>query len=230
MKKEKTKKKEKDVVYVEERGYYVNNGKIDNFNEVVDKTKEFNSRLRHKSNKFFSDFKKFVAKGSIVDLAVALAITTAFNALVNSIVSSFINPLVGTIMGTVGIKDLKYVIRPAVEANEELGIAATNEVAITYGVFLDALINFLIIALSLYLFVKLFLRLQDAIHYHDHELEKANLEKAKLEAEEKERQKQEAIAKKEMEREDMIANIQKETDLLIEIRDLLKNQSSNKND
>ena len=224
----KKKIEKKAVVYVEERGYYKNNGKIDNINEVIDKTKEFNHYLRHRSNKFFSDFKKFIAKGSIIDLAVALAITTAFNALVNSIVSSFINPLVGTIMGTVGIKDLKYVITPAVEANEELGIAAVKEVAITYGVFLDALINFLIIAFSLYLFVKLFLRLQDAIHYHEHQEEKLRLEKEKEENERLEKEKQAELERKEKEREELLHNIQTETDLLIEIRDLLKQQKSSK--
>ena len=154
MAKEKKEKQKKEIIYVAERGYYINNGKIDNFNEVVDTVKKEKNKFYMKSAKFWTGYKKFIAEGSVVDIAVALAISTAFNVLVNSIISSFINPLIGIIFNTHSLVDLKYVITPAVEANEELGIAAVPEVAFTYGVFLDALLKFVVIALTLYVFVR----------------------------------------------------------------------------
>ena len=221
-KKEKVKK---EVIYVADRGYFINNGRIDNFNEVVDTMKKGKNRFYSKSAKFWTGFKKFIAKGSVVDIAVALAISTAFNLLVNSIITSFLNPLISIIFNTHSLVDLKYVVTPAVEANEELGIAAVPEVAFTYGVFLDALLKFIVIALTLYVFVRVFIKLKDALKLkefedrmkmYDEEELKAKAEKEKQEAEQKLK-----AEKEKQEREEYLENIRRQTEVLNHLDDYI---------
>ena len=219
MKKE---KQEKEIIFVEERGYYLNNGKIDNFNEVVDTIKRSKNRFYKKSNKFWTGFKRFIAKGSIVDIAVALAITAAFNVLVNSIISSFINPLVAIILGNHRLVDLKYVIKPEVVADEALGIAGEAEIAITYGVFLDALLSFIVITLTLYVFIRVFIKLKDALHFNEIKNRMKELDEEAKREEERKRQEQELAEQKALkekqEREELINNIAEQTALLRDIK------------
>ena len=99
--------------------------------------------------KLFKEFKQFISKGNIVDLAIAVVIGNAFNKIVNSLVNSVIMPLIGLATGGASVADWKWVITPA---NPELGI---SENAIAYGVFLQAIIDFLIIALCLFLALKI---------------------------------------------------------------------------
>ena len=99
-----------------------------------------------KSKAFWSDFKKFAVKGNIVDLAIAVVIGAAFNKIVSSLVSCIITPFTSIIIPSGSLTDLKWVLREAVEANEELGIEAVSEVAVTYGQFLQATIDFIVIA------------------------------------------------------------------------------------
>ena len=93
--------------------------------------------------KLFQDFKKFISKGNVFDLAIAVVIGTAFNAITNSLVKDIIMPLISLATGGVNVSEWKIVLVPADEINE------IAETAITYGVFLQAIINFLIIAFSI---------------------------------------------------------------------------------
>lgn len=93
------------------------------------------------------EFKKFVMRGNVVDLAVGVVIGGAFGKIVTSLVNDLIMPLIGLILGKVNLTDLKYVITPAAEE--------VAEVAFKYGAFLQSVIDFLIIALSIFLMVKL---------------------------------------------------------------------------
>ncbi|MCR5457906.1 MAG: large conductance mechanosensitive channel protein MscL [Clostridiales bacterium] len=224
-KKEKKLKKCKEVTYNEDRGYYENNGKIDNLNEVIDNVK----KVKHKTSTFWADFKSFIAKGNIIDLAIALAITTAFNALISSIVNSFIMPIAGFLIGNHDLSDMKWVLREAVEADETLGTKALNEIAITYGQFLQALLNFLVIAFTLYFFVKIIMKLQKAVHKKELEEaeEKAKVEEEKKKAEEKaEEERREKIAqKKEEERKELLENVNRQTEVLEKIEELLKQKN-----
>ena len=222
--KKKKQKKTREVVFNEERGYYENNGKIDNINEVIDGVK----KVKHKSSTFWADFKKFIAKGNIIDLAIALAITTAFNAVISSIVSSFSMPLAGFIIGNHDLSDMKWVLREAVEADETLGTKALNEIAITYGQFLQALLNFMVIALTLYFFVKVFMRLQNTLHKKELEEAEAKAkleEEKKAEEERKEEERREKIAqKKEEERKELLENVGRQTEVLERIESLLSKE------
>ncbi len=99
--------------------------------------------------KIFVEFKQFISKGNIVDLAIAVVLGTAFNKIVNTLVNSIIMPLIGLATGGASIADWKWVIRAA---DPENGI---TENAVQYGAFLQAIIDFLIIAICLFVAMKI---------------------------------------------------------------------------
>ncbi|NLL18382.1 MAG: large-conductance mechanosensitive channel protein MscL [Clostridia bacterium] len=92
------------------------------------------------------EFKEFAIKGNVIDLAVGVIIGGAFGKIVTSLVNDMLMPAIGVLLGGVNFTDLKYVITPA------SGDAA--EVAILYGSFMQSVVDFLIIAFSVFMFVK----------------------------------------------------------------------------
>lgn len=104
--------------------------------------------------KFWSEFKAFIAKGNIVDLAVAIIIGTAFNKIVSSLVNDIIMPLVSLMVGGANVSDWKWVIREA--QYDSLGNLVKAETALMYGSFIQAIIDFLIIALTVFVMIKIF--------------------------------------------------------------------------
>jgi large conductance mechanosensitive channel len=93
------------------------------------------------------EFKAFALKGNVIDLAVAVVIGGAFGKIVSSLVNDVIMPAFGALLGGVSFTDLKFVITPA--------SGDIAEVAILYGAFMQSIVDFLIIAFSLFLFIKL---------------------------------------------------------------------------
>ena len=93
------------------------------------------------------EFKDFALKGNVIDLAVGVIIGGAFGKIVSSLVNDILMPVIGVILGGVSFTDLKYVITPA--------SGDIAEVAILYGSFIQAIVDFLIIAFSIFLFIKL---------------------------------------------------------------------------
>jgi len=93
------------------------------------------------------EFKEFAFKGNVIDLAVAVIIGGAFGKIVTSLVNDLLMPLIGIILGGVNFSDLKWVIKPAT--------AEIAEVALCYGAFIQSIVDFLIIAFSIFLFIKL---------------------------------------------------------------------------
>ena len=96
----------------------------------------------------FKEFREFIARGNVVDLAVGVIIGAAFGAVVKSLVEQVVMPPIGLATGGLDFSQLKYVLKPADVA------AKTAEVAISYGAFVNTLINFLIVALVIFLLVK----------------------------------------------------------------------------
>ena len=86
------------------------------------------------------EFKEFISRGNMMDLAVGFIIGAAFTAIVNSIVKDLINPLIGLFIGKIDLSNLKFTI---------------GEATFKYGSFLNAVINFLIIALVVFFLIKL---------------------------------------------------------------------------
>ena len=104
--------------------------------------------------KFWQEFKAFISKGNIVDLAIAVIIGAAFNKIVSSLVNDIIMPLISLAVGGAAVSDWKWVIKPAeYDANGTLQVA---ESALRYGTFIQAIIDFMIIALTLFLMFKIF--------------------------------------------------------------------------
>lgn len=97
------------------------------------------------------EFKKFILRGNVIDLAVAVVIGAAFGAIVNSIVNDIIMPVIGYVTAGVSFSDLKVVLEPAVM---EAGEVIKPEVAIGYGNLIQTIIQFLIIGFTIFLVVK----------------------------------------------------------------------------
>lgn len=106
---------------------------------------------------FIKDFKEFAMKGNIIDMAVGVIVGGAFGAIVSSLVNDIIMPVISIVTGGDGLKNLKYVIVHAKEAAVE-GQAAVEEVAINYGVFIQNIVDFLIIALSIFVALRVIVR------------------------------------------------------------------------
>ena len=190
--------------------------------------------------KFFKEFKAFITKGNVFDMAVGLIIATAFNKIVSSMVNDLIMPLVTWATGAASVADLSVVLRVAADG---------TELTWKYGSFLQTVIDFFIIAFSVFIMVKIVVNSREKfkefnefmIHQskkevrqarkaikkkakqekrpfkevwaeYEQELKRQEEEKAKILAEEK--------AKKEA--EDKLNNPSQE-ELLKQIRDLLKN-------
>ena len=118
-----------------------------------------------KKSAFIEEFKKFIARGNVVDMAVGVVVGSAFTAIVNQLVNGIINPLIGKLFGDVNLSDLKVVLT---EATEE-----TAEVAILYGAFIQAIINFLLVAFSVFCIVRVINKVSDAMKKKQKEEEAA---------------------------------------------------------
>lgn len=129
------------------------------------------------------EFKAFISKGNVLDLAIGVIIGAAFSKIVSSLVNDVIMPIIGLILGNINFKELKIVLK---EANNDIPASTLN-----YGLFIQNIIDFLIIAFIIFLFVKLY---------------------SKTKKEDKKEPKQE------------VPTLTKDQELLIEIRDLLKNK------
>lgn len=93
------------------------------------------------------EFKEFAFKGNVIDLAVGVIIGGAFGKIVTSLVSDVLMPAIGIILGGISFKDLKYIITPAV--------GDVPAVTLNYGSFIQSIVDFFIIAISIFLFIKL---------------------------------------------------------------------------
>ncbi|HYO89461.1 MAG TPA: large conductance mechanosensitive channel protein MscL [Candidatus Limnocylindrales bacterium] len=104
-----------------------------------------------------SEFRKFVLRGNVIDLAVAVVIGAAFTAIINSLVNDIINPLIGLLLGGVDLSNIFVVLRDGVPPGpyQTLADAVTaGAVTLNVGNLLNAIINFLIVALVLFLIIK----------------------------------------------------------------------------
>lgn len=99
----------------------------------------------------FKEFREFAMRGNVVDLAVGIIIGAAFGAIVNSLVNDIIMPIIGYVTGGMDFKDLSYVLKPAATGPDGAAIPA---VEIRYGMFINLVINFIIVAFALFILIK----------------------------------------------------------------------------
>ena len=108
-----------------------------------------------KERKILGEFKKFITRGNVIDMAVGIIVGTAFTAIVTSLVKDILMPFIGLIIGGISFVDLKIVITAATET--------TAEVAINYGTFIQKIIDFLIIALVVFFIVRTINRMRERL-------------------------------------------------------------------
>jgi large conductance mechanosensitive channel len=109
--------------------------------------------LAGKGSAFVNDFKAFIARGNVVDLAVGIIIGAAFTTIVNSLVKDIIMPPIGMVTGGVDFSDL-YINLSGGEYPTLAAATAAGAATINYGIFLNAIINFLIVAFAVFVLVK----------------------------------------------------------------------------
>ena len=189
--------------------------------------------------KFWQDFKKFISRGNVIDMAVGVAVATAFTAIVTAFTKGFISPLIALMTGDSSLDAMTYVLRPAVtEIDAATGeeLIVTPAVELLWGAFLQKIIDFLIIALVLFIA----LRIATAVSNHSKNIRQnvinaltnadekaaAEAEAARAEAAEAEAK---ALAEANAKAEAEAAKCREEEErrkseiaLLTEIRDLLK--------
>ena len=98
--------------------------------------------------KFFNEFKAFISRGNVIDMAVGVIIGGAFQAIIKSLVDDVIMPVLSVITGGTDFSEWKLVLVEA--ASEEI-----PEVALNYGNFINAIINFLLMAIVIFIFIKI---------------------------------------------------------------------------
>lgn len=110
------------------------------------------------------EFKDFIARGNVMDMAVGIIIGAAFTAIVTSLVGDIINPIIGIVSGGTDFSSHYFVLKGEVPAGTSLEVARTLPgVAIfAWGAFLTAVINFLIIAFVVFLLVRTVNKIKDA--------------------------------------------------------------------
>lgn len=110
-------------------------------------------------SKFFQEFKNFAVKGNMVDLAIGIVIGAAFNKIVDVLVKKIIMPPLGYLTAGVDMTDLEWVLKEPVKAAD--GSVADPGVVIGYGFFLEAMMDFMIVALTLFFVIKFINALKD---------------------------------------------------------------------
>jgi len=98
------------------------------------------------------EFREFIMRGSVMDMAIGIIIGAGFGAIVQSLVNDVIMPPIGMVLAGIDFKNLSVTLKAATEATA--GAPATKAVLLNYGAFINAIINFLIIAFVIFLLVK----------------------------------------------------------------------------
>lgn len=197
--------------------------------------------------KFFKEFKAFITRGNIIDMAVGVIVGGAFSAIVtaltNQIIMPLINALLSLVSGKEGLAGAITMLRPAYDASNNIDLASS--IYIDWGAFITAVLNFLIIAFTLFLVLKIAMKSselfktatnnafknqltkQDKLELKALGISKKDKVAVKAYFDEKKAKELEQIAKLEQEKleKEQEAKLNSTEYLLKEIRDLLKENS-----
>ena len=123
--------------------------------KLKEKHQENMEKAKKKSHSFWKDFKKLISKGNIIDLSVAVVIGAAFNSIVKGLVDFIITPLISVLTGGLDMTEWKQVLH-----TEILEDGTVVETAIQWGSLLQAVINFLIIAMVVFLILRVYTKVE----------------------------------------------------------------------
>ena len=167
--------------------------------------------------KFFKEFKEFITRGNVLDMAVGIIIGGAFTAIITALVNNILTPLINWIPGADGTGALQLVLRDAVLDAE--GNVVTQALIIDFGAVISAIITFLITAFVLFLIVKTV----NSVRARGEKLKEEH--KKKMEAKEEEVIEEAVQEAAQPAVEEVKVSMSATDELLAEIRDLLKAQS-----
>ena len=102
--------------------------------------------VKKRADGFIAEFREFISRGNVMDMAVGIIVGSAFTAIVNSLVNDILMPFISFIVGDLDFTDWKLVLKEA--AGE------TEAITISYGAFLQQVVNFLLIALVIFILIK----------------------------------------------------------------------------
>ena len=192
--------------------------------------------------KFFAEFKKFISRGNVMDMAVGTIVGAAFTAIVTALSNGILKPIINTIIyylcgGNADALNKMYTPLVKVWVLDEAGNATnvldmTKSIYIDWGAFISAIINFLLVAIVLFCIVKAFNKVKDANEAMSNKVKRIEfkVEKGiKLRKKEQEfydayKAQKEEEAQKAQEEASKPAPLSVSEELLTEIRDLLRNQ------
>jgi len=190
------------------------------------KMKEMKNKLKKKKDGFFADFKKFITRGNVLDMAVGVIVGGAFTAIINALSNNILKPVINWILAMVLGKDSlsevftfltkAYKLDEAGAVTAEIDLA--NSIYIDWGAFINAVINFLLIAFTLFVIVRTINKVRARIDAK--EIAEAAAKKAEEDAKKKEAEEAAAAAAAEKAAaekaalEQMYANIARQTELL----------------
>lgn len=117
--------------------------------------------------KFWNDFKAFISKGNVLDMAVGVIIATAFGKIVSSLVNDILMPLLGLATGGIDFNDKVVVLSPA--ELDAAGNVIKEAATLKYGSFIQNIIDFLLIALCIFIFTKSLAKAQDKLKKKEEE-------------------------------------------------------------
>lgn len=192
--------------------------------EMKEKIKARKEKIKKEKVSFFTDFKKFITKGNVLDMAVAVVVATAFNAIVNGLVKQIITPLVTYFTSGVSINEWEYVLREEV-LNAE-GAVEVSKISIQYGLWLQSILDFLIIAFTVFVLVRVIKGMERKLNAKEIAKKEAEAAAQKAEADAKAAAEAAAAAEKaaaeQAIKDEFYANVREQAALLREIRDSMK--------
>lgn len=116
------------------------------------------------------EFKKFIARGNVMELAVGLILATYFGAIVKSFVDDILMPPIGKLLGGVDFSQMKYVISEGIPESAKDAGDAVAEVSINYGIFINTIITFLIVAFAVFMVAKAYNRMIEKMKRKEEEI------------------------------------------------------------
>ena len=185
-----------------------------------EKRKEQKEKLKKEKISFFTDFKKFITKGNVLDLAVAVVIGSAFNAIVTGLVKNIITPAMTYFTSGASIDEWEYVLRP--ETLDEAGEVLEAEISIHYGLWIQTIIDFLIIAFCIFVAVRIIKKLERKLNAKEIAIAEAEAAKKKAEADAKAAAEKAQLEADKAARDEFYANVREQSALLREIKENLK--------
>ena len=130
--------------------------------------------------KLAKEFKEFIMRGNVLDMAVGVIIATAFGAITTTLVQKVLMPVIGCIFGGIDLDKLNILLKPAVMEGEEI---VKEAVYMELGTFISAIINFIIVALIIFIIVKAFNKAREKAEAKKKAAEEAAAAAAEEEAE-----------------------------------------------